>query len=178
MKTMETPPPTDEQVLAGQAVHTRRTLAVYDVVVLGISNRVVWKCPTPRLLAHYDRHVSANHLDVGAGTNDLRHCLPGPIGSKAVVFDQLRAVMKSDAVLFGATLLSGGVGRSRAARRLVALHNRGGITATKATISRAWSVHCVNASATSRSKWSVARRRSRLASDGDGCARESMNINC
>ncbi len=57
-----------EQVHAGQAVYTRHTLKAYDFVVLGLSNRFIWKCPTSRLLAHYDRHVSANHLDVGVGT--------------------------------------------------------------------------------------------------------------
>lgn len=43
-------PPTDEQVRAGQAVYSRRVLALYDWFVLGISNRFVWKCPTPQLL--------------------------------------------------------------------------------------------------------------------------------
>ncbi len=57
-----------EQVAAGQAVYTKGALTVYDVVVLGLSNRLIWKCPTRRLLEHYDRHVSANHLDVGVGT--------------------------------------------------------------------------------------------------------------
>lgn len=59
---------TREQVEAGQAVYTRRSLPLYDLVVLGISNRFIWKCPTQRLEAHYNRHVSANHLDVGVGT--------------------------------------------------------------------------------------------------------------
>ena len=57
-----------EQARAGQAVYTRRTLALYDCVVLGISNRLIWKCPTPRLEAHFQRHLSANHLDVGVGS--------------------------------------------------------------------------------------------------------------
>lgn len=57
-----------EQVAAGQAVYTKRMLNVYDVVVLGLSNRLIWKCPTRRLLAHYDSHVTANHLDVGVGS--------------------------------------------------------------------------------------------------------------
>lgn len=56
------------EVEAGQAVYTQRTLAAYDVVVLGVSNRFIWKCPTRELLAHYDAHVTANHLDVGVGT--------------------------------------------------------------------------------------------------------------
>ena len=57
-----------EQVEAGQAVYTKRTLSVYDFIVLGVSNRVIWKCPTPRLIGLYDEHVTGNHLDVGVGT--------------------------------------------------------------------------------------------------------------
>ena len=59
---------TPEQVVAGQAVYSRRALHLYDPIVLGLSNRLIWKCPTPRLLTHYERHVTANHLDVGVGT--------------------------------------------------------------------------------------------------------------
>lgn len=36
--------------------------------MLGTSNHLLWKCPTQRLLDHYNQHVSANHLDVGVGT--------------------------------------------------------------------------------------------------------------
>ena len=60
--------PTEEQVVAGQAVYTPRILSVYDVVVLGISNRYVWKCPSPLIEAHYNANISSNHLDVGVGT--------------------------------------------------------------------------------------------------------------
>lgn len=57
-----------EKVLAGQAIYTRRTLGAYDFVVHGVSNRFFWRCPTQRLVDHYNGHVSANHLDVGVGT--------------------------------------------------------------------------------------------------------------
>jgi SAM-dependent methyltransferase len=60
--------PTTEQVEAGQAVYTPRTLRIYDFLVLGISNRWIWKCSTSELLALYDANVSSNHLDVGVGT--------------------------------------------------------------------------------------------------------------
>ncbi|MBZ4423174.1 class I SAM-dependent methyltransferase [Myxococcus sp. RHSTA-1-4] len=57
------------EVHAGQAVYTRWTLRLlYDVGVLGYSNRFVWKCPTPTQLEWYNANVSANHLDVGVGT--------------------------------------------------------------------------------------------------------------
>ncbi|MCG8584999.1 MAG: class I SAM-dependent methyltransferase [Pirellulales bacterium] len=175
-------------VEAGQAVYTPRTLAIYDLVVLGVSNRLVWKCPTPRLLQHYDDYVSNNHLDVGVGSgyfldhckfpttnprvvlmdlnasaltytarriarfdpetrrfnvlepiewtgerfdsigvNYLLHCLPGSIDQKAVIFDNLAKLMNPGAVLFGSTLLQGGVERGRTARRLMNFYNRRGI---------------------------------------------------
>lgn len=57
-----------ERTDAGQAVYTRRALGVYDFLVLGISNRFVWKCPTRILVDLYTNHVTSNHLDVGVGT--------------------------------------------------------------------------------------------------------------
>ncbi|QGM97622.1 class I SAM-dependent methyltransferase [Methylocystis parvus] len=180
--------PTREEIEAGQAVYTQKLLAVYDLLVLGLSNRFIWRCPTPRLLAHYDRHVSGNHLDVGVGTgyfldrcrfpaerprvalmdmnpnaldhaarriaryapetyrrnvlaeigvdgapfdsvgvNYLLHCLPGDMTSTARAFDYLRPLMKPGAVVFGSTLLPGGVARGWAARRLMAFYNAKGV---------------------------------------------------
>lgn len=59
---------TATEVEAGQAVYTRRTLSLYDLIVLGISNRCIWKCPSTRIAELYHRHLSSNHLDVGVGT--------------------------------------------------------------------------------------------------------------
>lgn len=173
---------------AGQAVYSPVTLALYDLVVLRVSNSLVWRCPTRRILALYDRHVTDAHLDVGVGTGwyldhcrfpsasprvgllDLNssslaaasrriaryrperyradvlrpipfeaapfasialtyllHCLPGPITRKADAFDHLAPLLRPDGVVFGATLLSEGVQRSRAARRLMRLYQRKGI---------------------------------------------------
>lgn len=69
------------EVRAGQAVYTPWTLRfLYDVGVLGYSNRFVWKCPTRLQLDWYNAHISANHLDVGVGTGYfLDHCeFPSP----------------------------------------------------------------------------------------------------
>lgn len=72
--------PTPEQVAAGHAFYTRRSLAVYDLAILGYFSRVAWRCPASRIVDHYNRHVSGNHLDVGVGTGYfLDHCqLPPP----------------------------------------------------------------------------------------------------
>lgn len=178
----------DEQVTAGQAVYSKRVLRIYDFVVLGVSNRFIWKCPTQRLEEHYNQHITANHLDVGVGTgyfldrcrlpsqsprialmdlnqnalefasqriarykpetfrrnvlepisidaarfdsvgiNYLLHCVPGPIESKAVALDHLKILMNPNAVLFGSTLLQGGVTRSWLATRLMDTYNTKGI---------------------------------------------------
>lgn len=53
---------------AGQAIYSPLTLAAYDVAVLAISCRWLWRCPAGRLLDHYQQHISANHLDVGVGS--------------------------------------------------------------------------------------------------------------
>lgn len=177
--------PTEEQVQAGQAAYTKSALAVYDILVLGISNRYIWKCPSAQIKAHYNRHVSANHLDVGVGTgyfldrcefpsetprvalmdlnpntldfaskrvsrytpetyihnifdpistnirrfdsvgvNYLLHCLPGSISEKAAVFDNLKALMTRNAVIFGSTILQGNAPRNWTARRLMRLYNK------------------------------------------------------
>lgn len=54
--------------LPGQAVYTAATLRIYDAMVLGFSNRLLWRCPTTELLRLYDANVSANHLDAGVAT--------------------------------------------------------------------------------------------------------------
>lgn len=184
---------TEQQVLAGQAVYTKQALKGYDFIVHGISNRFFWKCPTARLIEHYDRHVTANHLDVGVGTgyfldkcrfptasprialmdlnqntldfasrriaryrpetyrrsvlepievcaakfdsvgiNYLLHCVPGSITAKSVAFDHLQALMNPGAILFGATLLQGGVVRNVFATRLMDVYNKKGIFSNEA----------------------------------------------
>ncbi len=61
---MELPP----DVLAGQAIYNRATLAAYDVGVLGLSCRLLWHCPKAEMLAVYDRNIGVRHLDLGVGT--------------------------------------------------------------------------------------------------------------
>lgn len=79
---------TAHQVEAAQAIYTPAGLSIYDLVVLGFSNRFIWRCPTRRILDLYDDHVSLNHLDVGVGTGYyLAHSrFPGP-SPRIVLFD-------------------------------------------------------------------------------------------
>jgi SAM-dependent methyltransferase len=173
---------------AGQAIYDPRTLQLYDLVVLRLSNPLIWRCPTARILALYDRHAGPSHLDVGVGTGwyldrcrfpsqapriglmDLNadslayaerriaryrpeihrvdvlgdpvtgtapfesigltyllHCLPGDIAAKAKAFDTVRPCLRDGGVVFGATILSGGVPTSAAARALMRVYNRKGV---------------------------------------------------
>jgi hypothetical protein len=57
-----------ERIEAGQAVYSPTVLRIYDWIVLGLSNRLLWRCPTADLRELYDRNVSDRHLDVGVGT--------------------------------------------------------------------------------------------------------------
>lgn len=179
--------PTPDRVAAGHAFYTRRSLAAYDLAILGYFSRLAWKCPARRILQHYNAHVTANHLDIGVGTgyfldrchfpspprlvlmdpNDaclakagervaryqplrhrasvldplriagpafdsigmtyLLHCLPGDMQSKAVVFDNVKAVAKPGSVVFGATLLHDGIERNWLARTVMDRNNAHGV---------------------------------------------------
>lgn len=61
----------DHPAHAGQAIYTRRVLAVYDAVIYGFNCPVLWRCPKARLVELYDAHVGARHLDIGVATGRL-----------------------------------------------------------------------------------------------------------
>ena len=61
-------PEIPDDVRAGQAFYTPRSLSFYDLGVLGVSNAWIWRCPTPAILKLFNEHVSCSHLDVGVGT--------------------------------------------------------------------------------------------------------------
>ena len=64
-----------DKVRAGIALYSRLFLSLYDSFALGFSCRFVWKCPSSNMLEMYNKHVSANHLDIGVGTGYfLDHC--------------------------------------------------------------------------------------------------------
>lgn len=70
--------------------------------------------------------LPANSFD-SVGMSLLLHCLPGAMSSKAtVVFDHVRSVLAPGGVLFGATLLNGGVHHTALSRRAMEAINRRG----------------------------------------------------
>lgn len=175
-------------VAAGHAFYSRRSLRIYDALILGWFSCTAWRCPAGRLVQLHDRHATGNHLDIGVGTGyfldrcrfptpdprivllDLNtdcldaassrlaryrperiqasvlepfpdavaavdsvsltyvlHCLPGAMADKAVVLDHVVTVLYPGGVVFGATLLQGGVRRNWYARLVMKFNNRRGI---------------------------------------------------
>ena len=72
-------------VNAGQAIYTKRLLRHDDWWVPGVSNRVIWRCPTYRIRQHYQRHLSNNHLGFGVST--------GCVLDRCEFLDQRRMVL-------------------------------------------------------------------------------------
>jgi ubiquinone/menaquinone biosynthesis C-methylase UbiE len=58
----------DEKVKAGISLYTRPFLFVYDWFALGYGCHRLWNCPSQHILELYNKHVTANHLDIGVGT--------------------------------------------------------------------------------------------------------------
>ncbi|MEC9092472.1 MAG: class I SAM-dependent methyltransferase [Planctomycetota bacterium] len=52
----------------GAKVYTRTTLAFYDFLVHFVSNRLIWGCPTQRLIDHGTTHLTEDHLEIGIGS--------------------------------------------------------------------------------------------------------------
>jgi hypothetical protein len=74
---------------AGQAIYTRRFLAVYDALAYGINSSIVWRCPKARLIELYDANVSARHLDVGVATRLLLHQCRFPVSTPEITLMDL-----------------------------------------------------------------------------------------
>ena len=68
MQAADTRAELDAAALPGQAVYTAASLRIYDAMVLGFSNRFLWRCHTAELVRLYDENVSGNHLDAGVAT--------------------------------------------------------------------------------------------------------------
>jgi SAM-dependent methyltransferase len=78
---------------SGQAAYTPLVLRVYDTVVLRISNRWVWRCPTAKLVGHYEANVGAHHVDAGPGTGYFLDVAALPQLRRLVLIDPNPAVL-------------------------------------------------------------------------------------
>jgi len=59
---------TEERIRSGQSVYSKWLLVIYDFMVIVLSNRFIWHAPKKKTVRYYSKHVSNNHLDIGAGT--------------------------------------------------------------------------------------------------------------
>lgn len=53
---------------ASGGIYNSVTLRLYDAGVLGLTNSLIWRCPTKTLVDHYRSHAGSDHLDIGPGT--------------------------------------------------------------------------------------------------------------
>ncbi len=77
----------DDPAYEGQREYTPLFLKIYDPLILGVFTRVVWRCPTSRLLEGYRRHLRHRHLDVGPGTGYFLDRAGMPDGSPVTLLD-------------------------------------------------------------------------------------------
>ena len=77
----------DDPAYGGQSEYTPFFLKIYDPVILGFFTRVVWRCPTTRLVERYRRYVRPRHLDVGPGTGYFLERAGLPEGSPVTLLD-------------------------------------------------------------------------------------------
>ncbi|MES0809325.1 class I SAM-dependent methyltransferase [Roseibium sp. SCPC15] len=82
----------------GYAAYSKLSLAIYDTLVLGLSNRFIWRCPSEFLTALYNRNLSADHLDVGVGTGFFLDKATFPVSSpKITLMDPNEACLEKAA---------------------------------------------------------------------------------
>jgi SAM-dependent methyltransferase len=77
----------DDPAYAGQSEYTPFFLKIYDPVILGFFTRVIWRCPTNRLVEQYRRYVRPLHLDVGPGTGYFLEQVGLSEGSPVTILD-------------------------------------------------------------------------------------------
>ena len=61
----------NDSLSMGAAIYAPLVLRIYDQLVYGFASPHAWRCPEQEFVDLYNRHVSANHLDVGPGTGRL-----------------------------------------------------------------------------------------------------------
>jgi SAM-dependent methyltransferase len=89
-----------------------------------------------RLARHHPHTLQLNVLEPlpfaepafdSIGFNHVLHCLPGSMAEKGLALRHLKGALQPGGVLFGATVLGGGVTRNPLARLLMRLYNAKGV---------------------------------------------------
>ncbi|MFD7061172.1 class I SAM-dependent methyltransferase [Streptomyces sp. NPDC059906] len=91
------PEPSEARIQTAAAFYRRPMLAAYDLFVLGMVSRFMWRCPRSRMLAHYDRQVGSPHLDIGPGTGWFLNKCIFPVESPSVTLLDLNEAALSTA---------------------------------------------------------------------------------
>jgi SAM-dependent methyltransferase len=73
--------PKSNPAYRGQAIYSRVFLPAYDAIVYGFNSPYLWRCPLSRLVAHYDKHLSGRHLDVGVASGRVLDEATFPTGA-------------------------------------------------------------------------------------------------
>ena len=63
---------------ASGGIYNPVTLRLYDAGVLGLTNRLIWRCPTATMVEHYRSRAGRSHLDVGPGTGYFLERIDSP----------------------------------------------------------------------------------------------------
>jgi SAM-dependent methyltransferase len=84
----------DDPAYRGQRDYTRPLLRLYDPIVVGHVGRIVWRCPTARLVDRYRAHIRDDHLDVGPGTGYFIDRSGLPDGSRVTIVDPNTNVLR------------------------------------------------------------------------------------
>jgi hypothetical protein len=121
---------------------------IADPVVAGLSSSRVWRCRSAHIAALYEEHVTDAHLEVAPGTlleplelqqrsfgsiaaTHVLHRVPGTMADKGGILGRLFALLRPGGVLFGTTLLAGGVPQTLLSRAHLAGLNRAGLFANR-----------------------------------------------
>jgi 2-polyprenyl-3-methyl-5-hydroxy-6-metoxy-1,4-benzoquinol methylase len=70
-----------------QQYFNKLSLFFYDAILYGVISKYAWGCSIARLDAHYARHASANHLEVGVGTGFLLNRVRFPDPPRLALMD-------------------------------------------------------------------------------------------
>ncbi len=76
------------KVEAGASVYSKHNLSLYEWI-FRFNCRYAWKCPVDNMLQMYNRHVTANHLDIGVGTGYFVDCCKFPSPNPRLVLMDL-----------------------------------------------------------------------------------------
>ena len=109
-------------------------VAVPDITLLDL-NRNCLDAASARIARFKPQSVLANALELlpsmapfdSIGLCYLFHCLPGSLAQKAVLFDNLKPVVKAGSRLFGASIVQDAGRQGFATRKVLSVYNRKGI---------------------------------------------------